>query len=329
MKQLGASMIACHALRLALCAALALVACQTEVFPPSEKARPAVVPIDPKVVLFVIDGPRYEDSFGDSLHAHVPGMWDELRPLGTLCSDFRNMGWTSTIPGHSTLLTGVWQYIANDGSERPPQPTLFEYYRKETGAPATDAVLVGAKSKLDACAYSLDPAYGAAFGATVDIAGDASDIATYDRLIGRLQADHPHLVMAAFAQVDVKGHSGVWSDYLRRIEIVDSLAVLTWNYLQSDPDYAGQTYMFITADHGRHDDAHGGFQSHGDDCWGCRHLIFLALGPDIRMDHEVTTLYTQRDVCTTIGQVLGISTPQSDGFPINELFEPTPTGIRD
>jgi hypothetical protein len=307
----------------------ASLACQTEVFPPARESNQVVAadPFDPKVVVFVIDGPRYQDSFGDSLHTHVDEIWSQLRPLGTLCSNFRNLGWTLTIPGHATMLTGVWQYLDNEGLERPQEPTLFEYYRKANGAPATDAVLVGGKPKLAACAYSNDAAHGAAFGALTDL-DNASDFATYDAVIAHLQTNQPHLMMASFSQVDQKGHSGVWSDYLRQMEIVDSLAVLTWNYLQSDPAYTDQTYLFITADHGRHDDAHGGFQNHGDACAGCQHVIFLALGPDIRIDYEVTTLYTQRDLCTTIGELLDIATPQSGGVAINEIFEPISTGVR-
>jgi hypothetical protein len=236
------------------------------------------------------------------------------------------LGWTLTIPGHSTLLSGAWQYLANDGSERVPDPTLFEYYRKAMGASATDAVLVGGKPKLSACAYSTDAAYGAAYGALEDLQ-NATDFETYDHLIGHLDTDHPHFVMASFSQVDQKAHTGVWNDYIRQMEIVDSLAVLTWNHLQADPVYANQTYMFITADHGRHDDAHGGFQNHGDTCPGCQHVIFLALGPDVRPDYEVTNLYTQRDVCTTIGRLLGVQTPQTNGFMMSEIFVPISTGI--
>jgi hypothetical protein len=271
--------------------ALLLVACQTEVFPPDEGASHAFVANtpEPKVVLFVIDGPRYVDSFGDSLR--IDGIWNTLRPQGTLCSNFRNLGATLTVSGHAAMLTGGWQTLNNDGLEHPQNPTLFEYYRKATGAPLEDAVLVSGKPKLNACVYSLDPAYGAVFAGLADT-GHATDFATYDRLIQRLGTDRPHFVMASFSQVDQKAHSGVWSEYVRQIEIVDSLVVLTWNYLQSDPVYAGQTTMFITADHGRHDDAHGGFQNHGDACAGCQHVIFLALGPDIRAGYETATPYT-------------------------------------
>jgi hypothetical protein len=316
--------------RILLLIAIVVLACQTDEFPPAEQANQSVVRDvpDPKVVIFVMDGPRYQDSFGDPSHVHVEDIWTQLRPLGTICSNFRNSSLTMTVSGHANMLTGVWQYLNNEGLERPQQPTLFEYYRKATGAPQTDAVLVGGKPKLGACAYSTHPAYGAAYGALADIS-NPTDLATYDRLINLLDTNAPRLVVASFSQLDQKGHTGVWSQYVRQMEIVDSLAALTWNYLQSDPDYSNQTYMFITADHGRHDDAHGGFQNHGDTCWGCQQVIFLALGPDVRQNYEVTNLHTQRDVCTTVGEILGFETPYTNGFAMDEIFNPISTGIDD
>ncbi len=307
---------------------MTLTACDHEVATPVPHVHHELVPssFEPKVVIFVIDGPRYQDTWGDPTHAHIDHIWNELRPLGTVCSNFRNLGWTLTIPGHATMLTGVWQYLNNEGLQRPQEPTLFEYYRKAIGAPQSEAWLVGGKQKLNACSYSLAAAYGASYGASVDLTS-TNDYATYDDLIAHLDADHPHLVMASFSQVDTKAHAGDWNGYLRQIEIVDSLAVLTWNHLQADPAYANQTYMFISADHGRHDDAHGGFQNHGDTCPGCQHVVFLALGPNIRPNFDATNMYTQRDVCTTAGSLLNIPTPQSSGVRMDEIFVPITTGV--
>lgn len=303
------------------------LACETVVNPPQHTAQQthSSPPGDERVIIFVIDGPRHSETFGDPLHQYVPQMWNTLRPLGTLCSNFRNLGETITNPGHASLLTGAWQYIDNNGVMRPAQPTLFEYYRKATGAPASDAVLISGKLKANALTYSTNPDYGAVYGASSDL-DLPDDYETYDHLIQHLDQDSPHLVMCSFSDVDQLAHSGVWSDYINQIEIVDSLAVLTWNHLQADPDYAGKTYMFITADHGRHDDAHGGFQNHGDACDGCQRVIFLALGPNIRAGHEVTSQYTQRDVCFTVGSILGIPTPYSAGFLMQPIFD-SPTGV--
>jgi hypothetical protein len=278
------------------------------------------------VVIVIIDGPRWTETFGDPTHTYADQMWNVLRPQGTICTNFRNEGGTYTLAGHTAVLTGTWQGIANDGSERPDNPTIFEYFRKSLGEPQGEAVILGGKDKLSACTYSSDPVYGSAYAATNELY-DPTDVETFDRLQTILQNDKPRLVMVSFSDVDQIAHSNDWTGYLNAIGTADSLVTLTWNTLQSNPHYRDKTYMFVTADHGRHDDAHGGFRNHGDSCEGCRHLIFLALGPTIQQDHEESSLYTQRDVCETAGAILGVSTPNSNGVYMTDIFEPVMTGI--
>jgi hypothetical protein len=309
-------------------ALLLIWGCETTVYEEIPKRSPTGTTsvLNYNVVVLVIDGPRWTETFGDPSHTYVDHMWNELRPLGTLCTNFRNSGETVTVPGHTTILTGLRQNLANDGSERPAEPTLFEYFRKQTGAPASETAVVSGKPKLTVCAYSDHSDYGPAYGAPeyVDM---ADDYATYNQLTSLLSTDRPRLAMASFSLVDQIAHSDDWQGYLNQIGIVDSLVALTWNAIESDTVYAGRTYMFVTADHGRHDDAHGGFQNHGDGCEGCRHLPFLVLGPDIRAGYETSLLYTQRDVCATIGQILGINVPYSNGYVMTDIFEPVTSGI--
>jgi hypothetical protein len=281
-----------------------------------------------KVVILVIDGPRYTEIFGDPTHAHIPRMWNELVPNGTLFTNFRNEGWTSTVPGHSSMITGTWQYLDNQGLERPTKPTLFEYYRAATGAPASDGYVISGKSKLDVLTYSTDASYGSAYGATA-VVGLASDQAVYSTLVSTLQNQKPHVVVAAFPQVDQSGHSGNWNNYLAAITGADSLVANAWNTIQSDPFYADQTYVFVSADHGRHDDAHGGFTNHGDTCEGCRHIFCLALGPDVRQGFTITDAFFQRDIGVTAAAILGIPAPEMEGITIEDMFEPVSTGIRE
>jgi len=308
---------------------LTLAGCRGEVATPAQaqmaRSRSAGVPA-PKVVIFAIDGPRYSETFGDPAHTHIPRIWNDLRPQGTIITNFQNQGETKTVPGHCTILTGTWQTIANDGTERPNKPTLFEYYRQWLSAPASDTHVIAGKAKLDVCSYSTHPDYGAAYAASEN-AGLATDPAVYNALITTLQTQQPRLVLACFPGVDIAGHSGVWNDYVAAIAGVDSLAYKTWDYLQSDPFYAGQTYMIITNDHGRHDDAHGGFTNHGDGCPGCSHLNFLALGPDIRAGQTLDLFFTQRDICKTVGDILELPLPYAEGHIIQDIFEFVPVGI--
>jgi hypothetical protein len=278
---------------------------------------------DLRVVLLSIDGPRQTETTLDPSHRHIPKLWNELRPQGAFIPNFRNQGTTKTMPGHASLLTGTWQRIKNNGSERPTRPTLFEYYRKHHRVQKRQVQLVSGKGKVGSISYSLADGYGRAFGAATT-AGIDNDLAVFDTLVTVLEREQPTLTVVCFPAVDIIGHSGKFDRYLAAIEYVDSLAVECWKYLQSDPFYAGRTYLFITNDHGRHDDEHGGFQHHGDQCDGCERLMFFAVGPHIRPGYVVdeTVIYTQRDVATTIAHILDFPAEYSEGKVIGEIFRP-------
>jgi predicted AlkP superfamily pyrophosphatase or phosphodiesterase len=276
-----------------------------------------------KVILFIIDGARHTEAFDDTAHRYVPRVWNDLIPQGTLIPEFRNDGRTLTNPGHASMLTGTWQTISNSGSERPTQPTLFEYYRQTHGVPKSETYVISGKGKLDVCSYSTHPDYGKEFGASERVDYD-DDQAVFDVLMSVLKTDRPRLVMVCFPTVDITGHSGDWDDYVAALTEIDSLLYELWDFLQSDPFYTDQTYLIVSNDHGRHDDQNGGFENHGDDCEGCRRLMFLALGPDIRPNYTASNVYNQRDICGTVARMLGFPVIYSEGVVIEEIFEDSP-----
>jgi hypothetical protein len=273
-------------------------------------------------IIVVIDGIRPTEGFDDPTHSNVPRMWNDLRPLGAWIPEFRNDGWTKTVPGHSSIATGTWQYLANDGSQRPTSPTIFEFFRAATGGPPQTAWLVTGKDKLDVCGYSTHPAYGAPDSARTECV-NRSDAATYAAYTGHLVTDHPIVSLFHLADVDITAHSGNWPGYNQAIAIADSLVYELWVLVQSDPVLAGRTSMFITCDHGRHDDAHGGFSNHGDACAGCTRIPLLALGPEIQTGMQGSIVRTQRDICPTIGALLGVPTPGVQGQVMTELWSAT------
>jgi hypothetical protein len=83
------------------------------------------------VHIVVIDGARYSETFGDSTHQYIPIIWNKLRHLGTFYTNYYNDSLTITVPGHSTIISGVYHVLPNDGTLRLNTPTLFEYLRKE------------------------------------------------------------------------------------------------------------------------------------------------------------------------------------------------------
>lgn len=277
------------------------------------------------VVLVVVDGPRMTETFEEPGHPHIPGIWNLLRPKGGSIPEFRNEGLTFTSPGHAAILTGTWQDIANDGSERPGQPTLFEYYRAATGAPISDVWLVTGKLKLNACAYSTHPDYGSAFRASVNNA-NRFDLDTYAEFKEIMSGWHPTLSLLGLSEVDIQGHSNNWNGYLAAITRVDSLIVDLWTWLEHDKTYAGRTTVILTYDHGRHLDLYGGFQNHGDDCIGCVRMGFLAIGPDFARGSVSSFTRTLRDICPTVAELLGFEAPMAEGNTLAEIFL-VPTAI--
>ena len=263
------------------------------------------------VIIVVIDGARYSETFGSD-GKYIPHMFNNLIPLGTFFTNFRiaDEGITSTNPGHASILTGTWQTIANDGSEQPNKPTIYEYFRKECSAKATDCFIIAGKKKIGALSYSTFAGYGSDFGASNECF-DANDDQVYDSLVSTMDTYHPKLILVNFPTTDIKGHSGVWNDYVSALLNADRLVYKLWQKIQNDPYYKNSTTVFITNDHGRHTDD---FKDHGDNCDGCEHIMLLALGRNIPAGVRNSELHHQIDIADTIGKLLRFSTPFTEGI---------------
>jgi hypothetical protein len=274
------------------------------------------------VVIVVIDGARYTETFGDATHLYVPRMWNDLRPAGTLYTAFYNNGRTETSPGHSTILTGAYEDVNNAGGERPHSPTVFEYLRKEDGALANENFVVLGKTKLETLTYSDFTGYGASYGASKTQApSQYNDNQAADSVKHVLQTFHPRLLIVNLAAVDNMGHANNWSGYLSAIRNADSLTYVIWNTIQADPVMGGKTTMIVTNDHGRHTSS---FVNHGDGCEGCRHIMLLVVGPDTPAGAVDATTWEQIDIAPTVGAMAGFSTPYSVGTVITSAMSESP-----
>jgi hypothetical protein len=284
---------------------------------------PALALTTDHVILVFVDGPRYAESFGEP--TRIPRIWNDLRPAGSILTDYRNEGYTLTCSGHATTLTGSQQNLANDGSEYPHDMTLAERDRRVSGAPAEDFWVVAGKSKLHMLAHSDDPLGGAAYG-SADSVGTGGDTSTMEVVLSLLALHQPRFMAINLPDVDLRGHALDWNGYLAAISQADALIGQLWDFLQTDPAFAGHSTLVITADHGRHDnrplEEHDGFQNHGDSCEGCRHIFVAAAGAGIRSDTVVAGSYGQVDLAATLAQLLAIDSSGMEGFPIYAMLEP-------
>jgi hypothetical protein len=270
------------------------------------------------VVIVVVDGVRYTESFGDSTHACIPNMWHELRPLGTIYSCFRNDGVTMTNSGHASILSGTRQSLKNNGKELPHDPTLFEYYRKQSGAAANQCWVILGKTKLQMLSFSDHKDYGSAYGGAVKLSASEYD----NRIALRNTADvltehHPKFMLVNIPAADEHAHNGQKAMYLGAVRQADSIVAAIWTTIQQDSILRGRTTMIVTNDHGRHTTD---YTDHGDTCEGCGHIMLLVVGPDTPAGAVDSGAHALVDLAPTVGKLLGFKTPLSVGKVIESAI---------
>lgn len=276
-----------------------------------------------KMVIVIIDGARYTETFGDLSKTYTPKMW-ELAKEGTYIDDFANNGYTYTSRAIPALWCGAWtdvEGITYNGSQTnyAVLPTIFEYYRKQKQVSEDDCVYV-LKYIPSIWLPSFDPDFGPDYWPSFHSVGSTDkDVATEAQMI--MDNSHPNFLLVYLADVDHEGHSGDWQRYTQAIHTADSLVDVLWQKIESDPFYKGKTTMIVTNDHGRHDDEHGGFTGHGCSCNGCRQIQFLALGPSIKKDYVSNQYRNIPDMAVTAAYLLGIETTKTTGNVMHEIFD--------
>jgi Metalloenzyme superfamily len=272
------------------------------------------------VVIVVLDGVRYTESFGDSTHSNVPLLWNQLRPQGTLYTSFWNDGLTMTNSGHASILSGRRDTLKNNGTERPHNPTLFEYYRKQTGAPISQCWVVLGKMKLQMLSFSTHNEYGSPFGASVRTSPhEYDDLIALKNATSVLSEYHPAITIVNVPAPDEFAHNGFYEEYIGAIQQADSVATAVWEAIQSDSLLRDKTTLIVTNDHGRHT---RDYTDHGDTCEGCRHIMLLIIGPDTPAGVTDSSTHKQVDIAPTVGKLLGFKTPNAVGEVIESAVSP-------
>jgi hypothetical protein len=140
------------------------------------------------------------------------------------------------------------------------------------------------------------------------------------RQLMRQQA--PSLLWITMHDIDV-AHAGAYSLYIEGIRRTDRLCAELWKAVQSDPEYAGNTTLFILPDFGRdsdQDSGGNGFQHHRTGDPASRTTWMMALGEGVRegvvYDHPIQST----DLVPTLGAMMGFNPALAQGRPIQDLI---------
>jgi hypothetical protein len=137
-----------------------------------------------------------------------------------------------------------------------------------------------------------------------------------------MQQESPSLLWITMHDIDI-AHSGAYSLYIEAIQRTDRLCAELWKAVQAEPEYAGNTTMFILPDFGRDadEDAGGnGFQHHRTGDAASRTTWMMTLGAGVRQGMVYDRPLQSIDLVPTLGAMMGFSPKLSQGVPIHELL---------
>jgi hypothetical protein len=132
----------------------------------------------------------------------------------------------------------------------------------------------------------------------------------------------PSLLWVTLHDIDI-AHSGTYSLYIDGIRRSDRLCAEIWKAIQSEPEYAGRTTMFILPDFGRDSDTDAGgngFQHHRTGDPLSRTTWMMVLGPNIRHGVVIDRPVESIDLVPTLGSVFGFNPRFSRGKILAEAI---------
>ena len=318
---------------------------------PAAAGEPSINQKIKATYLFIIvaNGLRYNDAFGNKHHLYTENIWDTLRPLGSICTQFYNTKLTYPLPAQASLLTGVWHIFDNPLNEtiRPSFPTIFEYWGKKSGA---RSYFAASKKRFAILTYSDHRGYGKDYAPVFDttvpesseagLGEDVTDImsnTTYKKAISYIFKHHPSFV---YLNLDsgraeephssliecrlpskaggCEGEADLLNTYYESIIEADAIVLDLWKRIQRDETYKDKSVFIFLSTHGRHTDDFRGF---GDNCRGCQKLNLLIIGPGVKRNHLSKKKRPLIDICPTVGALFGLPVPFSKGNIMKEILE--------
>ena len=127
---------------------------------------PAARPTNKVIIVTFGGGVRYSETFAPEGLRNIPRLV-ELRPHGHFFQNCVNSGVLSHFNSTASILTGNWQRVDDFGFQPPAGPTLFEFFRKQTGAGPLDAWAVATNKSFASMGCGSDRDFGQSYGANV------------------------------------------------------------------------------------------------------------------------------------------------------------------
>ncbi len=217
--------------------------------------------------------------------------------------------------GAGVILPKRLLHAALTGTEGNFEHLLRDNYESPLSAPAEGGNDIDLNELAEMLQFSV-----------ADFRAHAQNLASPDELsvyIAKqlMRTLSPSLIWITLHDIDI-AHSGAFSLYVDAIRRSDFLCGEIWKTIQSNPEYAGNTAMFILPDFGRDSDLSpggNGFQHHRTGDAVSRTTWMLAMGPGIRENVIVDRPVSSIDLVPTLGARFGFTPRFARGTVLQEL----------
>jgi predicted AlkP superfamily pyrophosphatase or phosphodiesterase len=255
------------------------------------------------------------------LRSNTPNM-HHMMDEGSYTFWARTVAESITLPSHTSMLTGVtvqrhgvtWNdpLPAGEPQKYPLVPTIFELMKQ---AGYTTAMAAG-KSKFVALAKpgSIDWMFiPAQTTITDDVVAEHAEQLIHEH--------RPDFLFVHFPNVDNVGHARGWGTRDQRAAAAQADIAVGRVLAAIDKEgLTGSTFVLLTADHG------GAGRNHGPDDPRSRHIPWIAMGPGIFHDLDLTInphlVINTEDTFATVCYLMGVAVDRSiDGKPIMEIVQ--------
>jgi hypothetical protein len=136
--------------------------------PRSLTAQTSILRATQKTILVTFGGgARDEETFAEEGQENIPNLLHTLLPQGTFFSQVINAGILGHYVATASIVTGSYERFDNFIAQAPPNPTLFEYYRKGLRRPATDTWVIAPSNGFQRIGSSSHKNFGPEYGAGV------------------------------------------------------------------------------------------------------------------------------------------------------------------
>lgn len=228
-------------------------------------------------------------------------------------------------PGYHELLSGFPSETIDSNNKVPnPDITVLEWLQRRPGFGGSVAAYCSwdvfpSILNRERCGFPVDIGEASrepsvlrrlAGEVTTPWHGSIYDAFVFEGGMEYLREKKPRVLYFAFGDTDEWAHSGWYDHYLESLHRVDGWLRELWETLQSMPEYAGNTSLLITCDHGRGDNP-AEWRSHNGKVNGAGYVWVAAMGPQVaslgeRSEHAPLL---QGQVAATVAALVGENFP--------------------